>query len=188
MKAETVMKILPQIEEMRDVDFSQFNPPYPGVIDAFEKSGREGLVEFQKFVEESGLGKEVVRSFLVSLLQYLLIRYRRFNEYAVVKPAVKVFITLRGWLNENGFERDWEKLLASFVGYLVSMMPMIVENEDCETAGAYTVVIAKLAREAMEKFNDEYYDELFKAANRILDELREECRTDVSAVEKEKGC
>ncbi|MBP1910787.1 hypothetical protein [Thermococcus stetteri] len=188
MKAETLMKILPQIEEIEGVDFSQFNPPYPGVIDAFKKSGRKGLVEFQRFVEEIGLGKEVVRSFLVSLFQYLLIRYRRFNEYTVVKPAVKVFITLKGWLNENGFERDWEKLLSSFVGYLVSMLPMIVENEDCETAGAYAVLIAKLAKEAMEKFNDEYYDELFKATNEILNELKEKCGTDVSAVEKEKVC
>lgn len=40
----------------------------------------------------------------------------------------------------------------------------------------------------MEKFNDEYYDELFKAANGILDELREKCGTDVAMVEKGKGC
>ena len=184
MNSETVMRILPQIEEMKGIDFSQFNPPYPEVIKAFQKSDRVGLVEFQKFVEENGLGKEVVRSFLVSLFQYLLIRYRSFNEYDAVKPAVKVFITLKGWLNENGFGWDWKKLLASFVGYLVSMLSLIVENEDCETAGAYAVLIAKLAKEAMENFNDEYYDELFKAVNEALNELRKKCKTDLSVVEK----
>lgn len=106
----------------------------------------------------------------------------------VVKLVVKVFIILKGWFNENGFERDWEKFLVLFVGYLVSMMLMIVENEDCEIIGVYVVVIVKLVREVMEKFNDEYYDELFKVVNGIFDELREKCGIDVVMVEKGKGC
>jgi len=160
---EALLAILPELEELNDVDFSQYAPPYPNLLTAFLESGEKGLPAFQRFAERA-VGKEAVGQVLLSLLQYLLIRYRRFNEYTVVKPAVKVFLTLKGWLNENGFGEDWDRVLGSFIGYLVSMVPMIAEHEDKETALAYAKLIEDLAREASEKFNDEYYDELLKRA------------------------
>ncbi|WP_297507069.1 hypothetical protein [Thermococcus sp.] len=169
-----VMAILPEIIELEEVDLRQFSPPYPNLLKAFLESGGKGLRDFQSFAERT-LGKEVVGQFLISLFQYLIIRYRRFNEYQVVKPAVKVFITLKGWLNENGFERDWEKLLSSFIGYLVMMMPAIAENEACESANAYLTVIRDLAEEASRRFESDYYDELLQKAEENLRALREKC-------------
>ena len=169
---KALLAILPELEELRDVDFRQYAPPYPNLLAAFLESGERGLPAFQKFAERA-VGKEAVGQVLLSLLQYLLIRYRRFNEYTVVKPTVKVFLTLKGWLNENGFEEDWDRVLGSFIGYLVSMVPMIGEHEDKGLALAYARLIEDLAREASEKFNDEYYDELFKRAVELRKKIEE---------------
>jgi|GEM_PF-1823716 len=160
---KTIMSILPELEELEGVDFRQYSPPYPDLLRAFSERGAKGLPAFQRFAEER-VGKEAVGQILLSVFQYLLIRYRRFGEYSVVKPAVKIFLTLKGWLNENGFEEDWNRVLGSFVGYLVSMLPLIAEHEEKETALAYAKLIEDLAREACEKFDDEYYDELLERA------------------------
>ncbi|WP_297501435.1 hypothetical protein [Thermococcus sp.] len=178
-----VMAVLPEITELEEVDLRQFSPPYPNLLKAFVESGGKGLRDFQSFAERT-VGKEVVGQFLISLFQYLIIRYRRFNEYSVVKPAVKVFITLKGWLNENGFKRDWEKLLSSFIGYLVMMVPSITKNEDCETVNAYLTVIRNLTEEASRRFDSEYYDELLQRAEESLKALREKCG--ISAPERKK--
>ena len=169
---EALLAILPELEELTEVNFSQYAPPYPNLLTAFLESGEKGLIEFQRFAERA-VGKEAVGQVLFSLLQYLLIRYRRFNKYTVVKPAVKVFLTLKGWLNENGFENDWNRVLGSFIGYLVSMVPMIVEHEDKETALAYAKLIEDLAREASEKFNNEYYDELLRRSVELRKKIEE---------------
>ena len=165
---ETIIAILPELEELEDVDFRQFSPPYPNLLKAFLESGKRGLPEFERFAEET-VGREAVALVLLSLLQYLLIRYRRFNEYNVVKPVIKVLLTLKGWLIENGLEREWEKVLGSFIGYIVSMLPRIVENEDPETARAYGSLIESLAKEASERFNDEYYDELLEKTRKVME-------------------
>jgi len=170
---ETIISILPELEELEDVDFRQFSPPYPNLLKAFLESGKRGLPEFERFAEET-VGREAVALVLLSLLQYLLIRYRRFNEYNVVKPAIKVLLTLKGWLIENGLEREWEKVLGSFIGYIVSMLPRIVENEDPETARAYGSLIESLAEEASERFNDEYYDELLEKTRKVMEKIPDE--------------
>ncbi|WP_456422483.1 hypothetical protein [Thermococcus sp.] len=167
---EAIMAILPELEELEDVDFRQFSPPYPNLLKAFLESGKKGLPEFERFAGET-VGREAVAQVLLSLLQYLLIRYRRFNEYNVVKPTIKVLLTLKGWLLENGFEREWEKVLGSFAGYIVSMLPLIVENEDPETARAYGSLIESLTEEASERFNDEYYDELLEKTREIVGKI-----------------
>lgn len=170
---KAIMAILPELEELEDVDFRQFSPPYPNLLKAFLESGKVGLPEFERFAGEI-VGKEAVAQVLLSLLQYLLIRYRRFNEYNVVKPAIKVLLTLKGWLLENGFEREWGKVLGSFIGYIVSMLPLIVENEDPGTAIAYGSLIESLAEEASERFNDEYYDELLEKTREIVEKIPRE--------------
>lgn len=38
-----VMKVFPEIPELEDVDFSQYAPPYPGLLEAYLKEGEEGL-------------------------------------------------------------------------------------------------------------------------------------------------
>ncbi|WP_457741842.1 hypothetical protein [Thermococcus sp.] len=162
-----MLAILPELEELEDVNFRQFSPPYPNLLKAFLESGEIGLSAFQKLAEET-VGKEAVGQVLLSLLQYLLIRYRRFNEYSVVKPAIKVFLTLKGWLKENGFEEDWDRVLGSFIGYLVSMLPLIEERENRETALAYAKLIEDLTKEASEKLNDEYYDELLTRSKNLV--------------------
>ncbi|WP_297487923.1 hypothetical protein [Thermococcus sp.] len=183
MEKKLIKAVLPEILELEEVDFGQFSPPYPKLLRAFWESGGRGLREFQKFSEES-VGKKAVGQLLISLLQYLLILHRRFNEYSVVKPAVKVFITLKGWLNENGFERDWERLLSSFIGYLVTMVPAIAEKEDCESANAYLTVIRDLTEEASKRFDSDYYDELLQGVEESLKELREKCG--ISAPERKR--
>jgi len=160
---EAIMAILPELEELEEVDFRQYAPPYPNLLRTFLESGEKGLPAFQRLAEET-VGKEAVGQFLLSLLQYLLIRYRRLGEYAVVKPAVKVFLTLKGWLTENGLTEDWHRVLGSFIGYLVTMLPLMAEHENRETALAYARLIESLVEEASEKFDDEYYDELLRQA------------------------
>ncbi len=190
MDARTaIISVLPEIEGLDEVDFSQYASQYLPLVKAFAESGGRGLGEFENFVKRNGLEVSVVGNFLISLFQYLLIRYRRYGEYSVVKPAVKTFITLKGWLNENGFEREWELLLHNFVGYLVDMMAEIEKNEDCETALSYLTVIYRLAVEASESFAEEYFERLAETAERGLDSLRERCGSAGSAFKKEvKGC
>ncbi|WP_258084113.1 hypothetical protein [Thermococcus thermotolerans] len=171
---KAVMAVLPEIPELEEVDFSKYSTPYWSVLAEFERSGRRGLVEFQRFVEENGEGALVGR-LLISILQYLLIRYRRYGEYSTVKPAVKIFITLKGWLNENGYEGDWLKILHSFIGYLVDMMPVIAEHEECDVANAYLTLIHSMTIEAKDTFTEEYYTELEEKASSNLRNLREEC-------------
>lgn len=170
---EAIMAILPELEELEEVDFRQYAPPYPNLLKAFLESGEKGLPAFQRLAEET-VGKEAVGHVLLSLLQYLLIRYRRFGEYAVVKPTVKVFLTLKGWLTENGLTEDWHRILGSFVGYLVTMLPIIAEHEDKETALAYAKLVEGLVEEASEKFNNEYYDELLTRVREFRKKIEED--------------
>ena len=163
---KAIMAILPELEELGEVDFRQYSPPYPNLLKAFLESGKKGLPEFERFAEDT-VGKDAVGQVLLSILQYLLIRYRRFGEYTVVKPAIKVFLTLKGWLIENGFVEDWNRVLGSFIGYLVSMLPLIAEHEDKETALAYAKLIEDLTKEAVEKFDEEYYHELLERVNEL---------------------
>ncbi|WP_297480885.1 hypothetical protein [Thermococcus sp.] len=163
---EAIMAILPELEELGEVDFEQYSPPYPNLLKAFLESGKKGLPEFERFTE-STVGKDAVGRVLLSLLQYLLIRYRRFEDYSVVKPTIKVFLTLKGWLIENGLGKDWNRVLGSFIGYLVSMLPLIAEHEDKDIALAYTKLMENLTREASEKFDEDYYYELLERVNEL---------------------
>ena len=167
---EAIMAILPELEELGEVDFRQYSPPYPNLLKAFLESGKKGLPEFERFAE-STVGKEAVGGVLLSLLQYLLIRYRRFEDYSVVKPAIKVFLTLKGWLIENGFEKEWDRVLGSFIGYLVSMLPLIAEREEGDMALVYAKLIEDLTREASEKFDEEYYHELLERVNELKKDI-----------------
>ena len=132
-----IMRIFPEIPEFDEVDFSQYSTPYAAVLEAFLESGKTGLREFEEFVEENGGTKADVGKFLISIFQYLLIRYRRYGDEKVEVPAFKVFLTLKGWLNENGFENDYRRLMHSFVGYLVDIAEKIAEKSDCELGPAY---------------------------------------------------
>ena len=167
---EAIMAILPELEELDEVDFRQYSPPYPNLLRAFLESGKKGLPEFERFAG-STVGKDAVGGVLLSLLQYLLIRYRRFEDYSVVKPAIKVFLTLKGWLIENGFEKEWDRVLGSFIGYLVSMLPLIAEREEGDMALAYAKLIEDLTREASEKFDEEYYHELLERVNELKKDI-----------------
>ncbi|ASJ11104.1 hypothetical protein A3L12_07230 [Thermococcus sp. P6] len=170
---EAILAVLPEMAELEEVDFSKYSV-YQGLLSEFAGSGRRGLVEFQRFAEEKG-DKAVVGRFLLSLLQYLLIRYRRYGEYSTVKPAIKVLVTLKGWLNENGYERDWLKVLHSFVGYTVDMMEAISEKEECDVALAYLELIHNLTLEARRGFTESYYVMLEERASENLRALKEKC-------------
>ncbi|ASJ07365.1 hypothetical protein [Thermococcus pacificus] len=171
---EAIMAILPELEELGEVEFGQYSPPYPNLLFAFLGSGKRGLPEFERFAEKT-VGKDAVGQILLSLLQYLLIRYRRYGEYSVVKPTIKVFLTLNGWLNEKGFESEWKLLLHNFIGYLVDMAAKIEEREDCETALSYLTVVYRLTKEASEDFTEEYFRKLSETVGEKLDSLRESC-------------
>ncbi len=119
------MRIFPEIPEFEEVDFSQYSTPYGALLMAFLDSGKTSLREFEEFVEENGGTKADVGRFLISIFQYPLIRYRRYGDESVEVPAFKIFLTLKGWLNENNFENDYRRLLHSFVGYLVD------SRQDC---------------------------------------------------------
>ncbi|NJE41870.1 hypothetical protein [Thermococcus sp. GR6] len=183
---EAVAKIFPEIPELDDVDFSQYATPYAALLTEFEKSDGKGLLEFQRFIKENGGEKAVVGRFIISLLQYLLIRYRRYGEREVIIPSVKIFITLKGWLIENGYERDWLNLFHNFLGYLVDMMPHIAESEDCDMANAYLTLIHSLTLEAKETFPEEYFQELAATAAKHLRDLREKCSIETPVPEKKR--
>ena len=184
-----VLRVLPELQELEEVDFSSYSSQYLPPVKAFAESGGSGLGEFEDFVRRNGLEVSVVGNFLVSLFQYLLIRYRRYGEYSAVKPAVKTFLTLKGWLNENGFEQEWKLLLHNFVGYIVDMMAEIGEREDCETALSYLTVTYRLAKEASENFAEEYFKKLAETAEKKLQSLSGNCGSAGSAFKEEvKGC
>jgi DNA-binding transcriptional ArsR family regulator len=183
-----VLRVLPELRELEEVDFSKYSSRYLPLIIAFAETGRAGLTEFEAFVRENGLEQSTVGNFLISLFQYLLIRYRRYGEYSVVKPAIKVFITLKGWLNENGFEGQWKLLLHNFAGYIVDMAEKTAEREDCEDAPAYLTFAYRIAEEAAENFTEGYFEELRKRAGELLKSLYERCGIEGEPQKKKKAC
>jgi len=184
-----VLSVLPELQELEEVDFSNYSSQYLPLVRAFSETGRTGMKEFEAFMSENGLEPSTVGNFLISLFQYLLIRYRRYGEYSVVKPAVKLFITLKGWLNENSSEKEWKLLLHNFVGYFVDMGAKIEKHEDCETALSYLTVIYRLAKEASESFTEDYFKKLSETAEEKLDSLRENCGKAGSKFKKNpSGC
>ncbi|NJE31441.1 hypothetical protein E3E38_10340 [Thermococcus sp. 18S1] len=184
-----IMRIFPEIPEFGEVDFSQYSTPYAAVLMAFLESGNLGLKEFEEFIEENGGTKADVGKFLISIFQYLLIRYRRYGDENVEVPAFKAFLTLKGWLNENGFENDYRRLLHSFVGYLVDIAEKIAEKSNCELGPAYMKTAYLLTVEAEETFEEEYFNELKKKAEERLAKIYKKCGIDERPPEKrEKGC
>ncbi|CAD5244513.1 hypothetical protein [Thermococcus camini] len=184
-----IMRVFPEIPEFDEVDFSQYSTPYAAVLIAFFESGKSGLREFEEFVEKNGGTKADVGRFLISIFQYLLIRYRRYGDEKVEVPAFKVFLTLKGWLNENGFENDYTRLLHSFVGYLVDIAEKIAEKSDCELGLAYMKTAYLLTIEAEETFKEEYFSELKKTAQGMVAEIYRKCGINGGLPEKrEKGC
>ncbi|ASJ04809.1 hypothetical protein [Thermococcus barossii] len=184
-----IMRIFPEIPEFKEVDFSQYSTPYGALLMAFLDSGKTGLREFEEFVEENGGTKADVGRFLISIFQYLLIRYRRYGDESVEVPAFKIFLTLKGWLNENNFKNDYRRLLHSFVGYLVDIAGKIAERSDCELSAAYMKTAYLLTIEAEETFGGEYFSELKKKAREMLEEVYRKCGINGTLSEKrEKGC
>lgn len=172
---EALLKIFPDIPELEKVDFSKYASQYLPLILAFAESGRTGLREFEKFVEAETGSKGTVANVLMSVFQYLIITYRRYGHYDVVIPAIKLFITLKGWLNENGHEKEWRILLHNFLGYFVGMMPLLAEREECGMANAYLTFIHALTVEAKEIFPEKYYRELEAMAFKQLKNLEGRC-------------
>ena len=170
-----IMSVLPELVELEDVDFSRYSSQYLPTVVSFAQTGKAGLREFEEFVLGRGVDKSIVGNFLVSLFQYLMILYRRYDDYSAVKPAIKVFLTLKGWLNENGFERQWDLLLHNFIGHLVGMGAEIAEREDCETANTYLTLIHRFAEESGEKFPESYFKDLAEKSREVLRNLREKC-------------
>ncbi len=186
---EAIMSVFPEIPELENVDFSQYSTPYGAVLVAFGESGKSGLREFEEFVEASGGTKADVGKFLISVFQYLLIRYRRFNDESVEVPTFKLFLTLKGWLNENGFGNDYRRILHSFMGYIVNIAEMIAEKSNCEMGIAYMKTAYILTLEAEETFKEEYFKELKKKTEEMLKSLYEKCGVEGEIPEKrEKGC
>ncbi|NJE01446.1 hypothetical protein [Thermococcus sp. JdF3] len=184
-----IMRIFPEIPEFGEVDFSQYSTPYAAMLMAFLESGKAGLREFEEFIEENGGTKADVGKFLISVFQYLLIRYRRYGDENVEVPAFKVFLTLKGWLNEHGFENDYRRLLHSFVGYLVDIAGKIAERSDCEIGPAYMKTAYLLTIEAGETFGGEYFSELRTKAGEMLAKVYKNCGIEEVLHEKrENGC
>ena len=186
---EAIMRVFPEIPELEDVNFSQYSSPYRAVLLAFGESGKSGLREFEEFIEVSDGGKADVGRFLISVFQYLLIRYRRFNDESVEVPAFKLFLTLKGWLNENGFVNDYRRILHSFVGYIVDIAEKIAEKSDCDMGVAYMKTAYFLTLEAEETFEEEYFRELKEKTREMLKSLYEKCGVEGEIPEKrERVC
>ena len=179
-----IMSIFPEIPEFSGVDFSQYSTPYATALLAFLDSGKTGLREFEEFVAENGGTKRDVRNFLMSVF---LIRYRRYGDENVEVPAFKVFLTLKGWLNENGFESDYRRLLHSFVGYLVDIAEKIVEKSGCELGPAYMKTAYMLTIEAEETFSEKYFSELKRKAGEMLAKVYEDCGIEEALPEKREN-
>jgi len=185
---KAIVSVFPEIPEFGEVEFSQYSTPYAAVLVAFLESGKTGLREFEEFIKANGGTRVDIRRVLISIFQYLLIRYRRYGDEKVEVPAFKVFLTLKGWLNENGFENDYRRLLHSFVGYLVDIAEKIAEKSDCELGPAYMKTAYLLTIEAEETFKEEYFSELEKKAREMLAKVYENCGIDETIPEKrEKG-
>ncbi len=164
---ELLINVLPEIQELEGVDFSAYNTPHIELLKAFKESGKRGLSEFAEFAGDRAL----VGRFLISVLQYLLIRYRRFEDESTEIPAFKLFLTLKGWLKEHGFEKDYMKLLHSFTGYIVE----IAERIALRGLGiVYLEEARKLAIEAEETFGEEYFTMLKERAEKSLNALHEQ--------------
>ncbi len=172
---KAIMAVLPELPELEEVDFSQYSSRYLPLAVSFAETGRKGLKEFEEFIKSNGLNISLVGNFLLSVFQYLVIRYRRYGDESVIKPAIKVFLTLKDWLNENGFENQWKLLLHNFVGYLVDMGGMIAKKEECEMARAYLGLIHRLAVEAARTFSEAYFKGLSEKSASILKEVEERC-------------
>jgi hypothetical protein len=186
---EAIMRVFPEVPELEKVNFSQYSTPYQAVLDAFAGSGGSGLKEFEEFVEASGGAKADVGKFLISVFQYLLISYRRFNDENVEVPIFKLFLTLKGWLNENGFGNDYRRILHSFVGYIFDIAEKIAERSDCDMSVAYMTTAYILTMEAEETFEEEYFKQLREKAGEMLKELYKRCGISEDLSEKkEKGC
>ncbi len=186
---EAIMSVFPEIPELGEVNFSQYSTPYAAVLMAFGESGKSGLREFEEFVIGRGGTRADVGRFLISVFQYLLIRYRRFNDGSVEVPTFKLFLTLKGWLNENGFVNDYRRILHSFVGYIVDIAERIAEKSDCEMGVAYMKTAYFLTLEAEETFEEEYFQELKEKTREMLKSLYEKCGVEGDIPEKrERGC
>ena len=186
---EAIMRVFPEIPELENVVFTQYSTPYGAVLRAFGESGKSGLREFEEFVIGNGGTKADVGRFLISVFQYLLIRYRRFNDESVEVPAFKLFLTLKGWLNENGFVNDYRRILHSFVGYIVDIAERIAEKSDCEMGVAHMKTAYFLTIEAEETFEEEYFKELKKKTEEMLKSLYEKCGVKGEIPEKRgRGC
>ncbi|WP_048147996.1 hypothetical protein [Palaeococcus ferrophilus] len=186
---EALLRIFPEVPELENVDFSKYASQYVPLILAFADSGKTGLREFEGFVEAQTGSKDVVGNVLISVFQYIIIAYRRYGSYEVVVPALKLFMNLKGWLNKNGHEKEWQLLLHNFLGYLVTMMPPIAENEECGMANAYLTFIHALTLEARESFAEAYFEKLEASASTQLMALRERCGIEEKVPkEKRKGC
>ena len=186
---EAIMRVFPEIPELENVDFSRYSTPYAAVLRAFGESGKSGLREFEEFVEASGGTKADVGKFLISVFQYLLITYRRFNDESVEVPAFKLFLTLKGWLNENGFRNDYLRILHSFVSYLAEIAERIAKREGCEMGAAYLTTAYQLAKEAAEEFTEGYFEELKEEIGERLRDLCERCNVAYPLPEEKKtGC
>ncbi len=186
---EAIMRVFPEIPELENVDFSTYSTSYAAVLTVFEENGKSGLREFEEFIIANGGTKKDVGKFLISVFQYLLIRYRRFNDESVEFPAFKLFLTLKGWLNENGFRNDYRRILHSFVGYIVNIAEKIAEKNDCEMSVVYMKTAYSLTLEAEETFKEEYFRELKEKTGKMLKSLYEKCSAKGEISEKkEKGC
>ncbi|WP_297465656.1 hypothetical protein [Thermococcus sp.] len=184
-----ITRVFPEIPELEEVDFSSYSTPYRELLEAFANAGKSGLKEFEEFVVSAGGGKKDVGRFLISVFQYLLIRYRRFNDESVEVPAFKLFLTLKGWLNENGFVNDYLRILHSFIGYIVDIAEKIAEKSDCDMGIAYMKTAYLLTIEAEETFKEEYFRKLKEKTGEMLKSLYEKCGIEGEIPEKrEKGC
>ncbi len=172
---EILLSVLPGLPELGSVDFSAYQTPYIELLKTFKESGRRGLTEFTEFLKENGREEVIAGRFLISTLQYLLIRYRRFEDESVEIPAFKLFMIIKDWLNEHGFERDYKKLLHSFVGYMVEIAERISIREECDVSEAYLKMARALALEAEETFREEYFRRLRERAGESLKALQERC-------------
>lgn len=168
---ELITNVLPGVDGLEKVDFTHYQTPYVNLLNAFKESGKSGLTEFTRFVQDHG----VVGRFLISVLQYLLIRYRRFEDENVEIPAFEVFKITKEWLNEHGFERDYKKLLHSFTGYIVEIAEKISLREGCSGGESYLKAAYNLAVEAEETFEEAYFVMLRKRVEESLKNLREHC-------------
>ena len=186
MEVKAIGRVFPEIPEIKRVDFSRYSTPYMNILVAFKESNKSGLKEFEEFIMSHGGTKEDVGRFLISVFQYLLIRYRRFNDENVEVPVFKLFLTLKGWLIENGFRRDYLKLLHSFVGYIVDIAEKIARKSDCEIGIVYMKTAYSLTLEANEEFREEYFRELKRKVDRMLKSLYEQCGIGESIPERQE--